>query len=430
MHAFTESEMQSAWNNDSRWTGITRAYPAKEVARLRGTLHIEHSLARRGAERLWDLLNSGTYINALGALTGNQAVQQVQAGLKAIYLSGWQVAGDANLSGQMYPDQSLYPSNSVPAVVKAINNAFMRADQIQHAEGRNDIDWFAPIVADAEAGFGGSLNAFELMKSMIEAGAAGVHFEDQLASAKKCGHLGGKVLVPAQEFVQKLVAARLASDILGVPTVLIARTDANSAKLLTSDCDARDLEFLTGDRTPDGFLSYKGGLDAAINRGLIYAPSVDLLWCETAEPDLDEARRFAQGIHAKFPDKMLAYNCSPSFHWKRKLDDATIAKFQRELAAMGYKFQFVTLAGFHALNHSMFELSRNFVQNGMAAYSRLQEKEFESAEAAGYTAVRHQRFVGTGYFDEVAQTIAQGQSSTVALEGSTEAEQFNLEKVG
>ncbi len=423
MHAFTESEMQSAWNNDSRWTGITRAYPAKEVARLRGTLHIEHSLARRGAERLWDLLNSGTYINALGALTGNQAVQQVQAGLKAIYLSGWQVAGDANLSGQMYPDQSLYPSNSVPAVVKAINNAFMRADQIQHAEGRNDIDWFAPIVADAEAGFGGSLNAFELMKSMIEAGAAGVHFEDQLASAKKCGHMGGKVLVPAQEFVQKLIAARLAADICGVPTVLIARTDADSAKLLTTDSDMRDVRFLTGERTPEGFLGYKGGIEAAINRALIYAPYADVLWCETSEPNIADARRFAEAIHAKFPGKLLAYNCSPSFHWKRKLDDARIASFQRELGDLGYKFQFVTLAGFHALNLSMFELATSYAKEGMAAYSRLQEREFESAET-GYTATRHQRFVGTGYFDEIAQTIANGQSSTVALAESTENEQF------
>ncbi len=423
MHAFTESEMQSAWNNDSRWTGITRAYPAKEVARLRGTLHIEHSLARRGAERLWDLLNSGTYINALGALTGNQAVQQVQAGLKAIYLSGWQVAGDANLSGQMYPDQSLYPSNSVPAVVKAINNAFMRADQIQHAEGKNDIDWFAPIVADAEAGFGGSLNAFELMKSMIEAGAAGVHFEDQLASAKKCGHMGGKVLVPAQEFVQKLIAARLAADICGVPTVLIARTDADSAKLLTTDSDMRDVRFLTGERTPEGFLGYKGGIEAAINRALIYAPYADVLWCETSEPNIADARRFAEAIHAKFPGKLLAYNCSPSFHWKRKLDDASIASFQRELGDLGYKFQFVTLAGFHALNLSMFELATSYAKEGMAAYSRLQEREFESAET-GYTATRHQRFVGTGYFDEIAQTIANGQSSTVALAESTENEQF------
>jgi isocitrate lyase len=426
----TEKQLETLWANEKRWNGITRPYTAKEVIRLRGSIHIEHSLARLGAERLWKLLHEEDYVAALGALTGNQAVQQVLAGLKAIYLSGWQVAGDANLAGQMYPDQSLYPCNSVPNVVKEINNAFLRSDQINHAEGKNGIYWFAPIVADAEAGFGGSLNAFELMKSMIEAGAAGVHFEDQLASAKKCGHMGGKVLVPAHEFVQKLIAARLAADILGVPTVLIARTDANSAKLLTSDSDIRDVEFLTGDRTPEGFLGYKGGIDAAINRGLIYAPYADLIWCETSEPDIDEARKFAEAIHAKYPGKLLAYNCSPSFHWKRKLDDVSIARFQKELAAMGYKFQFVTLAGFHALNFSMFELARHYATDGMAAYSRLQEKEFESAENHGYTAVRHQRFVGTGYFDEVAQTIANGESSTVALEGSTENEQFKLEKAG
>jgi isocitrate lyase len=425
-----EKQLEALWADEKRWNGITRPYPAKEVIRLRGSIHIEHSLARLGAERLWKLLHEEDYVAALGALTGNQAVQQVLAGLKAIYLSGWQVAGDANLAGQMYPDQSLYPCNSVPNVVKEINNAFLRSDQINHAEGKNGIYWFAPIVADAEAGFGGSLNAFELMKSMIEAGAAGVHFEDQLASAKKCGHMGGKVLVPAHEFVQKLIAARLAADILGVPTVLIARTDANSAKLLTSDSDIRDVEFLTGDRTPEGFLGYKGGIDAAINRGLIYAPYADLIWCETSEPDIDEARKFAEAIHAKYPGKLLAYNCSPSFHWKRKLDDVSIARFQKELAAMGYKFQFVTLAGFHALNFSMFELARHYATDGMAAYSRLQEKEFESAENHGYTAVRHQRFVGTGYFDEVAQTIANGESSTVALEGSTENEQFKLEKAG
>jgi isocitrate lyase len=415
------------WSSYERWQGITRPYTAQDVIRLRGTIHIEYSLARLGAERLWELLHEEEFVSALGALTGNQALQQVQAGLKSIYLSGWQVAGDANLAGQMYPDQSLYPANSVPAVVKEINNAFQRADQIQHAEGKNGMYWFAPIVADAEAGFGGPLNAFELMKAMIEAGAGGVHFEDQLASAKKCGHLGGKVLVPAQEFVQKLVAARLAADILGVPTVLIARTDANGARLLTSDSDVRDIEFLTGERTRDGFLGYKGGLQAAISRGLIYAPYVDMLWCETSEPNLEEAREFAEGIHAKFPGKMLAYNCSPSFHWKRKLDEATIAKFQRELAAMGYKFQFVTLAGFHALNNSMFELARSFAKEGMSAYSRLQEQEFFNAEA-GYTAVRHQRFVGTGYFDDITQTIANGQSSTTALEGSTEAEQFEVEE--
>ena len=424
----TENQLETLWANEPRWKGITRPYSAKEVVRLRGTVHVEHSLARLGAERLWELLHTKDYVHALGALTGNQAVQQVQAGLKAIYLSGWQVAGDANLSGQMYPDQSLYPANSVPNVVKAINNAFMRADQIHHAEGKNGIHWFAPIVADAEAGFGGCLNAFELMKGMIEAGAAGVHFEDQLASAKKCGHMGGKVLVPAHEFVTKLVAARLAADICGIPTVLIARTDANSAKLLTTDSDIRDVEFLTGERTNDGFLGYKGGLDAAIARGLIYAPYADMIWCETSEPDIDEARRFAEAIHEKFPGKLLAYNCSPSFHWKRKLDDATIARFQRELGAMGYKFQFVTLAGFHALNFSMFELARHYATEGMAAYARLQEKEFQSAEAAGYSAVRHQRFVGTGYFDDIAQTIANGQSSTVALAGSTETEQFYAEE--
>jgi isocitrate lyase len=421
-------QMATEWNNEPRWQGITRPYSAEDVVRLRGTIHIEYSLARIGAERLWQLLQQDEFVSGLGALTGNQAIQQVQAGIKTIYLSGWQVAGDANLAGQMYPDQSLYPANSVPAVVKEINNGFMRADQIHHAEGKNGIYWFAPIVADAEAGFGGALNAFELMKSMIEAGAAGVHFEDQLSSAKKCGHLGGKVLVPAQEFVQKLVAARLAADVLGVPTLLIARTDANGARLLTTDSDIRDVEFLTGERTPDGFLGYKGGLQAAISRGLIYAPYVDMLWCETSEPNLEEARIFAEGIHSKFPGKMLAYNCSPSFHWKRKLDDVTIAGFQRELAAMGYKYQFVTLAGFHALNNSMFELASAFAQEGMTAYSRLQEREFANAEN-GYGAVRHQRFVGTGYFDEVTQVIASGQSSTTALEGSTETEQFNLQKV-
>jgi isocitrate lyase len=415
------------WSTFSRWEGITRPYSAQDVVRLRGTVHIEYSLARMGADRLWDLLQQNEFVSGLGAMTGNQALQQVQAGIKTIYLSGWQVAGDANLAGQMYPDQSLYPANSVPAVVKEINNAFLRADQIHHAEGKNGLYWFAPIVADGEAGFGGTLNAFELMKAMIEAGAAGVHFEDQLSSAKKCGHLGGKVLVPAQEFVQKLAAARLAADLLGVPTLLIARTDANGARLLTTDSDIRDVEFLTGERTPDGFLGYKGGLQAAIGRGLIYAPYVDMLWCETSEPNLEEARIFAEGIRSRFPNKMLAYNCSPSFHWKRKLDDATIARFQRELAAMGYKYQFVTLAGFHALNNSMFELARSFAREGMTAYSRLQEQEFANAEN-GYAAVRHQRFVGTGYFDDVTQTIANGKSSTTALEGSTETEQFNLQK--
>lgn len=424
MQQLNEKELEKMWARNPRWKGITRPYSAKDVVRLRGTIHIEHTLARLGAERLWELLHTEPFVPTLGAMTGNQAIQQVQAGLKAIYMSGWQVAGDANLAGQMYPDQSLYPSNSVPALVRAMNNALTRADQIHHSEGKNGVHWFAPIVADAEAGFGGSLNAFELMKAMIEAGAGGVHFEDQLASAKKCGHLGGKVLVPAQEFVQKLVAARLAADICGVPTVLIARTDANSAKLLTTDSDIRDVEFLSGERTNDGFLGYKGGLDAAIARGLIYAPYVDMLWCETAEPDIDEARRFAEGIHARFPGKLLAYNCSPSFRWTRKLDAASIARFQRELGAMGYKFQFVTLAGFHALNLTMFELAHAYATEGMTAYARLQEKEFDLAESAGYGAVRHQRFVGTGYFDEVAQTITNGQSSTVALAESTETEQF------
>ncbi|HEV2991151.1 MAG TPA: isocitrate lyase [Candidatus Angelobacter sp.] len=428
MHQLSHTQLERNWKTDPRWQGITRPYSAQDVVRLRGTIHIEYSLARLGAERLWDLLHSESYVAALGALTGNQAVQQVQAGLKAIYLSGWQVAGDANLAGQMYPDQSLYPANSVPMVVRAINNAFIRADQVHHSEGKNGIHWFAPIVADAEAGFGGCLNAFELMKSMIEAGAAGVHFEDQLASAKKCGHMGGKVLVPAHEFVNKLVAARLAADICGVPTLLIARTDANSAKLLTSDSDIRDVDFLTGERTADAFLGFKGGLQAAIARGLIYAPYADMIWCETSEPDIEEARQFAEAIHERFPGKLLAYNCSPSFHWKRKLDDSAIARFQRELSAMGYKFQFVTLAGFHALNFSMFELARHYATDGMAAYARLQEKEFLSAESAGYTAVRHQRFVGTGYFDDIAQTIANGASSTVALAGSTETEQFFFEE--
>lgn len=424
MQHLNEKQLEKMWTEDPRWAGVTRPYSAKEVVRLRGTIPIDYSIARLGAERLWDLLHTEDYVPTLGALTGNQAIQQVQAGLKAIYMSGWQVAGDANLSGQMYPDQSLYPSNSVPVLVRALNNALLRADQIHHAEGKNGMYWLAPIVADAEAGFGGCLNAFELMKAMIEAGAGGVHFEDQLASAKKCGHLGGKVLVPAQEFVQKLVAARLAADICGVPTVLIARTDANSARLLTTDSDIRDVEFLTGERTSDGFLGYKGGLEAAIARGLIYAPYVDMLWCETSEPDIDEARRFAEGIHERFPNKLLAYNCSPSFRWTRKLDSASIARFQRELAAMGYKFQFVTLAGFHSLNLSMFDLAQSYVSEGMAAYARLQEREFELAETSGYGAVRHQRFVGTGYFDDIAQTIANGQSSTVALSGSTEVEQF------
>jgi isocitrate lyase len=409
--------------NDERWNGVDRPYTASDVDRLRGSVHIEHTLARMGSERLWKLLHSEPYVPALGALTGNQAVQQVQAGLKAIYLSGWQVAGDANLAGQMYPDQSLYPANSVPNVVRAINNALTRADQIQRAEGKGDIHWFAPIVADAEAGFGGALNAFELMKAMIEAGAAAVHFEDQLASAKKCGHMGGKVLVPTQEFVQKLIAARLAADVMGVPTILVARTDANSAKLITSDVDSRDREFLTGKRTVEGFLELNGGIDAAIARGLAYAPYADMIWCETSEPNINEAKLFADAIHAEFPGKLLAYNCSPSFHWTRKLDRASIARFQKDLGSMGYKFQFVTLAGFHALNLSMFELASGYAQSGMAAYAELQDREFQVAEQ-GYSAVKHQRFVGTGYFDEIAQVIASGASSTVALAGSTEEEQF------
>jgi isocitrate lyase len=390
---------------------------------LRGSIDIEYTLARRGAEKLWHLLNTEDYVHALGALTGNQAIQQVKAGLKAIYLSGWQVAADANLAGHMYPDQSLYPANSVPHVVKRINQALQRADQIQHSEGSGDIDFFVPIVADAEAGFGGQLNVFELMKAMIEAGAAGVHFEDQLSSEKKCGHLGGKVLLPTQTAIRNLIAARLAADVMGVPTVLIARTDANAADLITSDIDPRDQEFITGERTPEGFFRTRAGLDQAIARGLAYAPYADLIWCETSEPNLEEARRFAEAIHEKFPGKLLAYNCSPSFNWKKKLDDKTIANFQVELGKMGYKFQFVTLAGFHALNYSMFMLAHGYKERGMAAYSELQQAEFE-AEKYGYTATRHQREVGTGYFDEVAQVISGGQSSTVALKGSTEEEQF------
>ncbi len=406
-----------------RWEGIRRDYSAQDVERLRGTVDIKYTLAEMGAARLWQLLHSEPYVAALGALTGNQAVQQVRAGLQAIYLSGWQVAADANLAGQMYPDQSLYPSNSVPQVVKRINQALQRADQIDHVEGRNGTHWFAPILADAEAGFGGNLNAFELMKLMIESGAAGVHFEDQLASEKKCGHLGGKVLVPTGAFIRTLTAARLASDVMGVATVLVARTDACSASLLTSDVDERDREFMTGDRTAEGFYRINNGLDLAIARALAYAPYADLLWCETSTPDLDEARQFADGVHAEFPGKMLAYNCSPSFNWAKKLDGQQIAKFQRELGAMGYKFQFVTLAGFHALNYSMFELARQYREEGMTAYSRLQQSEF-AAEKNGYTATRHQREVGTGYFDEVAKVIGGSDASTIALEGSTEAAQF------
>jgi isocitrate lyase len=411
------------WAHNPRWKHITRPYSAEDVYRLQGSLRIEHTLARRGAEKLWKLVNEEPLVNALGALTGNQAMQQVRAGLKAIYLSGWQVAADANLAGEMYPDQSLYPANSVPAVVRRINATFVRADQIHHAEGKNDIDWFAPIVADAEAGFGGVLNAFELMKAMIEAGAAGVHFEDQLASAKKCGHMGGKVLVPTSEAVQKLVAARLAADTLGVPTVLFARTDAEAANLLTSDIDQNDKPFCTGERTPEGYYRVLNGIQQATSRGLAYAPYADLIWCETGKPDLAFARQFAEAIHRKFPDKLLAYNCSPSFNWKKNLDDATIAKFQRELGAMGYRFQFITLAGFHALNFSMFDLARGYARENMTAYVKLQQAEF-AAEASGYTATKHQREVGTGYFDEVMQVIQSGQSSVTALAGSTEEEQF------
>jgi isocitrate lyase len=408
----------------ARWAGIRRDYTLKDVERLRGSVRIEHTLARLGAERLWKLLNSDGWVAALGALTGNQAMQQVRAGLQAIYLSGWQVAADANNAGQMYPDQSLYPASSVPDVVRRINRTLQRADEIQHMEGKGDVHWFAPIVADAEAGFGGPLNAFELMKAMIEAGAAGVHFEDQLASEKKCGHLGGKVLVPTQTFVRTLNAARLAADVMDVPTVLVARTDADSAQLLTSDVDGRDHAFLTGERTPEGFFRITGGLDCAIARARAYAPYADLLWCETSHPDIAEARRFAEGVHEEFPGKLLAYNCSPSFNWKAKLDSATIASFQRELAAMGYKFQFVTLAGFHSLNHGMYELARGYRDRGMAAYSELQQAEF-AAEAHGYSATRHQREVGTGYFDEVAKAVSGGAASTTALTGSTEEAQFH-----
>ena len=395
--------------------------------RLRGTVHIEHSLARLGAEKLWRSLHREDFVNALGAMTGNQAMQQVKAGLKAIYLSGWQVAADANVAGEMYPDQSLYPTNSVPLVVKRINNALLRADQLNHAEGDNSIDYLQPIVADAEAGFGGVLNAFELMKAMIEAGAAGVHFEDQLASVKKCGHMGGKVLVPTREAVEKLTAARLAADVCGVPTLIVARTDAEAADLLTSDVDDNDKPFCTGERTVEGFYKTRNGLQQAISRGLAYAPHADLVWCVTGKPDLEFARKFAEAIHAKFPGKLLAYNCSPSFNWKKNLDDATIAKFQRELGAMGYKFQFITLAGFHALNYGMFELAHGYARHQMSAFVELQEKEFAAAER-GFTAVKHQREVGTGYFDTVTQTIQGGQSSTVALKGSTEEEQFHGER--
>jgi isocitrate lyase len=423
----TAEQIQRDWDTNPRWKGITRNYSAADVVRLRGTVHIEHSLARRGAERLWRQLHEMPFVNALGALTGNQAMQQVKAGLQAIYLSGWQVAADANIAGEMYPDQSLYPANSVPQVVKRINNCLARADQLHHAEGKDDIDWFAPIVADAEAGFGGVLNAFELMKGMIEAGAAGVHFEDQLASVKKCGHMGGKVLVPTREAVEKLNAARLAADLMGVPTIIVARTDAEAADLLTSDVDDNDKPFCTGERTVEGFFKTTPGLEQAISRGLAYAPYADLVWCETGKPDLEYARKFAEAMHKKFPGKMLAYNCSPSFNWKKNLDDATIAKFQKEIASYGYKFQFITLAGFHSLNYSMFNLAYGYARNQMSAFVELQEAEFAAAER-GFTAVKHQREVGTGYFDAVTQTIQGGQSSTTALKGSTEEEQFQDSK--
>jgi isocitrate lyase len=415
------------WSSDPRWAGITRPYAYSDVVRLRGSIQIAYTLAKLGAERLWNLMHTEPYVPALGAITGNQAIEMVQAGLQAIYASGWQVAADNNTAGEVYPDQSLYPCDSAPNLVKRINRALMRADQIESAEGKKSVTcWFAPIVADAEAGFGGSLNAYELMKAMIESGAAAVHFEDQLSSAKKCGHLGGKVVIPTREFVEKLIAARLAADVCGVPTILIARTDANSAGLLLSDADPRDREFIYGERTPEGFYQFRGGIDAAIARGLAYAPYADMIWCETSTPDLTEAKKFADAMHAKFPGKLLAYNCSPSFNWKKKLDDVNIANFQQELGKMGYKFQFVTLAGFHVLNMSMFHLARGYAQSGMTAYSKLQQEEFALQEL-GYRALTHQKFVGTGYFDEIAQVVSGGSSSTTALAGSTEAKQFQGE---
>ena len=426
-HLPSAEQLKLDWANNPRWAGVTRTYSAEDVVRLRGTVHVEHSLARLGAEKLWKSLHAEPFVNALGALTGNQAMQQVKAGLKAIYLSGWQVAADANLAGEMYPDQSLYPANSVPQVVKRINNTLLRADQLSHAEGDDAIDYLQPIVADAEAGFGGVLNAFELMKAMIEAGAAGVHFEDQLASVKKCGPMGGKVLVPTREAIEKLTAARLAADVMGVPTLIVARTDAEAADLLTSDVDDNDKPFCTGERTVEGFYKTNKGLQQAISRGLAYAPYADLVWCETGKPDLEFARAFAEAIHAKYPGTLLAYNCSPSFNWKKNLDDATIAKFQKEIAAYGYRFQFITLAGFHALNYGMFDLAHGYARRQMSAFVELQEKEFAAAER-GFTAVRHQREVGTGYFDAITQTIQGGRSSTVALKGSTEEEQFHGER--
>jgi len=425
----TSEELEARWRTDSRWSDVSRSYSGADVLRLGGSFGIEHTIAARGAARLWDLLHTDDYVNALGALTGNQAMQQVKAGLKAIYVSGWQVAADANLTGQMYPDQSLYASNSVPDVVRRINRTLLRADQINHAEGGGPIETMAPIVADAEAGFGGTLHSYELMLAMIEAGAAGVHFEDQLASEKKCGHMGGKVLIPTSQFIQTLTAARLAADVSNVPTLVIARTDADSAGLLTTDIDPRDHRFLTGERTEEGFFRTRAGLDSAIARGLSYAPFADLVWCETSSPDLGDARQFAEAIHAEFPDKLLAYNCSPSFNWARHLDAHTIAKFQRELGAMGYAFQFVTLAGFHALNHSMFTLARGYRTHGMAAYSELQTTEFESEEH-GYTATRHQREVGTGYFDAVRDAVSRGRASTSAMDDSTEVAQFDSVEPG
>jgi isocitrate lyase len=429
-YQLAQAAIHQDWTTNPRWKGVKRPYTAEDVLRLRGSIHIEHTLARMGAERLWELLQTDPYINALGAMTGNQAVQQVQAGLKAVYVSGWQVAADANNAGMMYPDQSLYPADSVPNLCRRINNALLRADQVHHVEGKvaPGQTWFAPLVADAEAGFGGTLNAFELMKGMIEAGAACVHFEDQLSSAKKCGHMGGKVLVPTSEAIQKLVAARLAADVMGVPTLIMARTDADSANLLTSDIDEQDRAFCTGERTSEGFFRIRGGIESAIARGLAYAPYADLIWCETSHPDIKEAKQFADAIHAQYPGKVLAYNCSPSFNWRKNIDDATIARFQPELAKMGYKFQFVTLAGFHALNLSMFELARGYKLAGMTAYCRLQEKEFSRESEYGYEAVKHQRFVGTGYFDRVQQVISGGLASTTALNGSTESEQFMVQK--
>jgi isocitrate lyase len=418
-------QLVAEWSKNPRWNGIERPYTAEEVVKLQGSFVVEHTIAKLGAERLWKLLHSEHYVAGLGAMTGNQAIQQVQAGLKAIYLSGWQVAADANLAGEMYPDQSLYPADSVPKVVEKINNALLRADQIQSVNGEGEVYWLAPIVADAEAGFGGNLNAFELMKMMVKAGASGVHFEDQLSSAKKCGHLGGKVLVPTQEAINKLVAARLAADVMGVPTVLIARTDADAANLLTSDIDSRDHDFITGERTSEGFYFVKAGIQQAISRGLSYAPFADLLWMETSKPDLGEAREFAQEIHKKYPNKLLAYNCSPSFNWASKLDEKTMLTFREQLADMGYKFQFITLAGFHALNNSMFELASAYRQQGMFAYSQFQQREFANEKNGGFKAVKHQSFVGTGYFDEVQNVITNGQSATVALKGSTEEEQFH-----